>query len=406
MGEGQRHGDEKDEQSEGGKSEGHAAILDDVAMVCVVTILIMPGPVATLASHHKMVYDQGLGPFLQVDRRDMSETSKIPSRALVADIGGTNARFAVADLATLELTSVQSFPAADHATLAAAIAYYLNSINDIAEPIQHAAIAVAAPITTDALKLTNASWSFAQSTLAGEAGLKAVHVLNDFEALSLSLPHLTPGELHQIGGQAPLPRGTKVVLGPGTGLGVAGLVWSPTGWVAVPGEGGHVTLGAEDERELALIERLRRGRERLSVERALSGPGLTDLHQAVAASHGHAPETLTPAEVERRALGGEDEIAEEALDIFVTWLGRFAGDVALLLGARGGVYLGGGIAPKLLRRLAQGDFRAAFEQKGRMTAYNAPIPIYVILADYPALKGAGVGLRTALANGGERPALP
>jgi len=328
----------------------------------------------------------------------MDETSEIPSRALVADIGGTNARFAVADLATLELTAVQSFPSAEHPTLAAAIAYYLKSIEDTAEPIQHAAIAVAAPVAADAIKLTNASWSFAQKTLAGEAGLKTVHVLNDFEALSLSLPHLTPAELHQIGGATPLARGTKVVLGPGTGLGVAGLVWSPSGWIAVPGEGGHVTLGAEDERELALVERLRRGRERLSVERALSGPGLTDLHQAVAAAHGHASEPLEPAEVERRALHGEDAIAAEALDLFVTWLGRFAGDIALVMGARGGVYLGGGIAPKLVTRFAQDDFRAAFEQKGRMTDFVAPIPIYVILAPFPALKGAAAGLRARLAT--------
>jgi len=326
----------------------------------------------------------------------MSETSKIPSRALVADIGGTNARFAVADLATLELAAVRSFRGADYPTLAEAIGDYLK---DIAEPIDHAAIAVAAPVTNDEIKLTNSPWSFAKSELCAAAGLKHVHVLNDFEALSLSLPHLAAEELHQIGGEAPLPRGTKVVLGPGTGLGVAGLVWSVAGWVAVPGEGGHVTLGAEDERELALIERLRSGREHLSVERALSGPGLSDLHQAVAAAHGHAEDALAPAEVETRALAGEDPIAEEALDVFVAWLGRFAGDVALVLGARGGVYLGGGIAPKLVSRLAQDDFRHAFEHKGRMQAFLAPIPIYVILAEFPALKGAAVGLRAALSGG-------
>ena len=159
-----------------------------------------------------------------------------------------------------------------------------------------------------------------------------------------------------------------------------------------------MTLGAEDQRELALVERLRKGREHLSVERAVSGPGLTDLHQAVAASHGHGVEPILPAEVEARALSGEDEIAEEALDVFVTWLGRFAGDVALTFGARGGVYLGGGIAPKLLSRLAQDDFRAAFEHKGRMSDYVAPIPIFVILADYAALKGAAAGLRAKLAS--------
>lgn len=325
----------------------------------------------------------------------MSRTSPIPPRALVADIGGTYARFAVADLVTLEVSAVRRFRNADHASLAEAIRFYLN---DVGEAVAHAGIAVAAPLLEDTVQLTNAPWSFSQSALAGEAGLDVIHLFNDFEALSLSLPYLAEVELHQIGGAPPLEHGPKVVLGPGTGLGVAGLVWSPMGWVPVSSEGGHATLGAETEAELALVERLRKGRERLSVERALSGPGLTELHQAIAASRGHVEEVLEPVEVERRALSGEDEIAEEALDIFTTWLGRFAGDVALVFGARGGVYLGGGIAPKLLRRLTQGDFREAFEHKGRMKDFVGPIPVYVILAEFPALKGAAVGLRAKLAN--------
>jgi glucokinase len=325
----------------------------------------------------------------------MNDTNKIPSRALVADIGGTNARFALADLATLDIGPVTVFPTTAHATLAEAIRYYLK---DVSETIEHAAIAVAAPVTGDDVKLTNSPWSFATSALRADTGLKDVHVLNDFEAQSQSLPHLAPDELHQIGGGDPLPQGTKVVLGPGTGLGVAGLVWSGTGWIPVPGEGGHVTLGAENSGELALIERLRKGLDRLSVERALSGPGLADLYQAVVAGHGHSEETLSPAEVETRALSGKDEMAEEALDVFVHWLGRFAGDVALVFGARGGVYLGGGIAPKLLSRLTQGDLREAFERKGRMQAFVAPIPVYVILTEFAGLKGAAAGLRAKLAS--------
>jgi glucokinase len=322
----------------------------------------------------------------------MSEASKPPSRAVVADIGGTNARFAVADLATLELSEIRHFPCSGHPTLTAAMNHYLGLVSD---PVDHAAIAVAAPVTGDAVQLTNSPWSFARGELCRAAGLSGVQVLNDFEALALSLPHLAAAELHQIGGGEPVSRATKVVLGPGTGLGVAGLIWSGNGWIAVPGEGGHVSLGAHDERELALLERLRRGREHLSVERALSGPGLSDLHHAVASAHGLAEERLEPNGVVARALGGEDAVAEEALDLFVTWLGRFAGDVALVFGARGGVYLGGGIPPKLIERLARGDFRHAFEHKGRMQAYLAPIPLYVILAEFAALKGAAAGLRAA-----------
>ena len=320
---------------------------------------------------------------------------KLPPRALVADIGGTNARFAVADLANLELTDVRKFPTADHASLAEAIKFY---IKETGEAVAHAGVAVAAPLLEDTVALTNAPWVFAQSTLARDAGLEDAHVFNDFEALALSLPHLKREELHRLGGTTPVERAPKVVLGPGTGLGVAGLVWSPSGWVAVSGEGGHLTLAAENERELALVERMRKSLDRLSVERAVSGPGLAELYQAVAAARGFSEAPLSPAEVEQHALSGEDEIAAEALDMFVSWLGRFAGDVALVFGARGGVYLGGGIAPKLLSRLEQDDFRTAFERKGRMTPFVAPIPAYVILAEFPALKGAAAGLRTKLAN--------
>jgi glucokinase len=327
----------------------------------------------------------------------MSERAEIPARAVVADIGGTNARFAIADLSSLELSEIRHFPCSGHPTLAAAIGDYLGGL---ANPPAHAAIAVAAPVTAEEIRLTNSPWSFARTELYGVAGLESVHVLNDFEALALSLPHLAGDELHQIGGGAPLERGTKTVLGPGTGLGVAGLVWGGTDWVAVPGEGGHVTLGAHDRRELALIERLRKGRDHLSVERALSGLGLPDLYQAVAASHGITPEDVAPSEVVERAMSAGDPAADEALALFITWLGRFAGDVALVFGARGGVYLGGGIPPKLVPQLASGEFRQAFEAKGRMGAFLVPIPVYVILAEFAALKGAAAGLRVAFAGGG------
>jgi glucokinase len=312
---------------------------------------------------------------------------------MVADIGGTNARFAVADLGTLALSEIRHFPCASHPSLAAAIGDYLGGLSD---PPAHAAIAVAAPVTADHIDLTNLPWSFAKQELCRETGLERLLVLNDFEALALSLPYLRAAELHQIGGEAPVAQAAKIVLGPGTGLGVAGLVSTEAGFVATPGEGGHVSLGAHDARELDIIERLRKGREHLSVERALSGPGLVDLHQAVAASHGDPQEELSPGDVAARAASGE-ATAQEALGLFVTWLGRFAGDAALLLGARGGVYLGGGIAPKILPALTQGAFRQVFEAKGRMGAYLASIPIYVILAEFAALTGAAAGLRASLA---------
>ncbi|MDJ0512928.1 MAG: glucokinase [Methyloceanibacter sp.] len=322
-------------------------------------------------------------------------TRELPAHALVADIGGTNARFAIADLKTLRLRDIRTFPTAEHATLADAMRAYLK---DAPQQVAHAGLAVAGPVREDTVKFTNAAWTFKQSTLAHDAGLDAAYVFNDFEAQAYALPVLNDDELYPLGGGAGVENAPKVVLGPGTGLGVAGLVWTPAAWIPVPGEGGHQTFPAENQRELAVIERMRKGLERLSVERALSGPGLADIYKAIAQSQGFSDAERSPAEVERMAISGEDGTAVEALDFFVRWLGRFAGDMALAFGARGGVYIGGGIAPKMLPRLEEADFREEFERKGRMKPYVEAIPIRVIVSDYPGLKGAAAGLRTKLAN--------
>jgi glucokinase len=323
----------------------------------------------------------------------MPSEDGLPRQAIVADIGGTNARFAVADLATLELSRISQVRCAAHPTFSSAFCAYLA---ELSVPPDYAAIAVAAPVTGEEIHLTNSPWSFTKHEFCRTVGLKDLLVLNDFAALARSLPHLAPTELHQIGGGAPEPETTKIVLGPGTGLGVAGLIWSGERWIAVAGEGGHTSLGAHDERELALLERLREGRSHLSAERALSGPGVANLYRAIAASHGESPEELQPNDVLVRGLSGEDGTAVEALDVFIAWLGRFAGDAALLFGARGGVYLGGGIAPKIAPALSIGAFRASFEEKGRMTSYLAPIPVYVIRADFATLKGAAAALNARL----------
>ena len=309
---------------------------------------------------------------------------------MVADIGGTNARLALADLATLELSHIHQTLCDRHANLEAALGDYLASL-----PVKprRAALAVAAPVSGEQINLTNSHWSFRKSELCHVAGFDEIQVLNDFEALALSLPALDPTELHQIGGTVPEEHATKVVLGPGTGLGVAGLVWSGQDWIAVPGEGGHMSLGARDEDELALLQGLGPAASHVSAERAISGPGLAALYRAVAASR-HEP-AVENIDVVARALGG-DALAGEALGVFITWLGRFAGNVALAFGARGGVYIGGGIAPKITAALSAGSFREAFEQKGRMSAYLAPIPVCVIAAEFATLTGAAAALRATL----------
>jgi glucokinase len=324
----------------------------------------------------------------------MQATNGLADLVMVADIGGTNARFALADLQTLELSHIRQMLCGSHPTVEAALDDYLSGL-----PVKpkSAVLAVAAPVSGGEVRLTNSRWRFVTDELRFSAGFTDIHVVNDFEALALSLPTLEASELHQLGGTVPVEFATKVVLGPGTGLGVAGLLWSGERWMAMPGEGGHMSLGAQDEKELVLMHLLLKAGAHPSAEEAISGPGLVQLYRAVAASR-----NVTAAKainVVEQALGGDDAVAQEALQLFIAWLGRFAGNIALAFGARGGVYIGGGIAPKITSALSTGSFRAAFEQKGRMAEYLAPIPVYVILAEFAALKGAAAAFRGRSVHG-------
>jgi glucokinase len=325
----------------------------------------------------------------------MDQASGLTEPILVADLGGTNARFAIAERVSPELANVVQFPCAAHHGPEAAIRSYLAQID--AKP-EYASIAVAAPVTGDDIVFTNSVWSFTISALRRNLGFKHLFVLNDFEAFALALPSLGANEILQIGGIEPQPSGTKVAIGIGTGTGMAALVSSPSGWVVVPSEGGHASFAPHTAEEFALAERLRLDRSHLSVERVLSGPGLSALYRAVAASHGVEAEALVPNDVLTRALSRTDPIAVEVLTFFVRCLGRFAGDAALAFGARGGVYLGGGIAPRILDLLETGSFRDAFEDKGRMKRYLAPIPVYAVLAEHATLRGAAIGARSELAS--------
>jgi glucokinase len=264
-----------------------------------------------------------------------------PRTALVADIGGTNARFAIADLHTFALARFAAFPCARFPSPAAAIAAYLATI---AERPPRAALAVAGPVVGDRVHLTNLAWTLTRDEIRTVSGADDVLLLNDFEALARALPLLTDGDLRQVGGQTPVPHAAKAVLGPGTGLGVAGLVRSVAGWIPVSGEGGHVAFPAQTADELAILDRLRRETSFASTERLVSGPGLAALHAILA---GRTEPPLPAPEVTARALARTDPAASAALDLFVRWLGYFEGDVALMYGARGGVYLGGGIAPRI-----------------------------------------------------------
>jgi glucokinase len=320
----------------------------------------------------------------------------IKGPALVADIGGTNARFAIADLEGPSIPRFDTLSCARFRSLPEAAAAYLR---DVGVKPRYAAFAVAGPVTGDKATITNLRWSMTADELKVATGAESVLLVNDFEAMALSVPLLMAKDLRQIGGNNPVERATKGVVGPGTGLGVGGIVWSSARWMPIPGEGGHTTFAAETEEEFQILQRLRAGLDHFSNERILSGPGIVNLYAAFAAHRGVAAQLLEASEVTRRALFKEDPVAVEAMDFFVRALGRVAGDTALMLGAQGGVYLGGGIPPKIQDALAGPEFRQAFESKGRLAPFLKPIPVYVILARDAGLRGTAAALAAAIAEG-------
>ncbi|HEY4163545.1 MAG TPA: glucokinase [Dongiaceae bacterium] len=317
---------------------------------------------------------------------------------LVADIGGTNARFAIAHFPASKehgpkVEAIENLSCADFNCLHDAASTYLKKIG--VRPVG-TVVAVAGPVTGDRALITNLNWPVTHDELRQATGAESVLLVNDFEALALSVPLLQRSDLRQIGGTEPVVRAAKAVVGPGTGLGVGGLVWSAGRWLPIPGEGGHTSFAAETTEEFAIVEHMRGELEHFSNERVLSGPGLVSIYGALASRSGKAIATSDAQVITQRGLSGEDPLAAAALEFFVTALGRVAGDTALMLGARGGVYLGGGIPPKIQDALAKPLFRAAFESKGRLSAFVRPIPIYVILAGDTALRGAAVALDRAI----------
>ncbi len=312
---------------------------------------------------------------------------------LLGDIGGTNARLAWASSPGAPLTDIARYRCADHGSLAAAIQSYLSEHGKQEGP-RACGIGIANPVTGDEVKMTNHHWSFSISQLKRELAVEQLAVVNDFTALALSLPALGPQDLLPIGGGVASTGEAMAVLGPGTGLGVSGLLPAPGGgYLPVAGEGGHSTLAANDEREAAVIEHLRKRFGHVSAERVLSGPGLVNLYEAVTALSAQVGSHLDPSEIVEKARQAGDPHCEEAIDLFCRFLGSFAGNVALTLGARGGVYIGGGIAPRLLPELRASRFRERFEGKGRFQSYLAQIPCLLINAAVsPALIGASRAL--------------
>jgi glucokinase len=282
------------------------------------------------------------------------------------------------------------FEVSDFAGPQQAIEAYLEELG--VASLQAAAMAIAAPVVGPVIRLTNAGWIFARDELKAKLGLQRLLLLNDFSALALSLPHLGPADLRQVGAGVPVERAPKAVLGPGTGLGVSGVLFSRGHWLALDSEGGHCSLAPVDAREAAILALAWREFGHVSGERLLSGSGLPLLHRLVAVVDGRCTGPLSTAEIVDRALLGRDPQCQAVIETFCAMLGSMAGNLALTLGAQGGVHVGGGIIPRLGELFDDSPFRARFEAKGRFTSRLATIPTYVIVSPTPALLGAAHAL--------------
>lgn len=308
---------------------------------------------------------------------------------LIADIGGTHSRCALID---------------DKGRLIAAETYENREFDGVAEVLEHylsrrrlqdrpseAALAIAGPVTGDEVAMTNLPWRISQHELRDTLGLTRLLVVNDFAAVAWALPVLGPKELHPIGGGQAVTREPLAVLGPGSGLGVAVLAPVEGNWVVLPGEGGNVSVATATADESAVVDTLRDASGYCAVESLVSGPGLARIHEFLSERAGEEPPGLTPAAISAAAAKG-DRLAVEAQAMFFALLGGLAGDLALTVGARGGIYIAGGIIPRLLTAFEASEFRARFEGKGRYQPYLEAIPTYVITASAPAL----IGLRKVL----------
>lgn len=334
----------------------------------------------------------------EADLATLGQTRAKTQGRLVGDIGGTHARFAIAD-ANGRLDHVRVLRCAQFADPEQAIRHYL-ALTGLALP-STAAFGIANPVSGDAVVMTNHHWRFSVAALRAAIGLQRLLLLNDFTALALALPLLQVHERHAVGGGQIVTGAAIGVLGPGTGLGVSGLVAAAGHYVPLQGEGGHVTLAARNRREADVIDCLRQHDEHVSAERVLSGPGLIILHDALRAMAGQPAASLPSTEISARAIASTCPYCMEALHLFCALLGTVAADLALTLGARGGVYLGGGILGQLGRFFTRSAFRQRFEDKGRFSAYLAQIPTFIIDAPYAALSGAAIALESPLCIGYE-----
>lgn len=334
----------------------------------------------------------------------LTKNSKNPGQTsprLLADIGGTNARFAL-EMGSHDFVAITVLPCNAYADLQSAIGAYLASPEVLAmmggqAAVRYAAIAIANPVDGDVVRMTNHHWTFSIQELRLACGFDDLVVVNDFTALAMSLPHLVEHERVQIGGGRAQAQRAIGIIGPGTGLGVSGIIPAGEHWVALCSEGGHVSFSPGNELEVDILRQVWKEYPHVSAERLISGMGLELMYRVLHQLKDTGDtEFMSAADITRRALDGSCAICTLTVDSFCGMLGSIAGNLAMTLGATGGVYIGGGIVPRLGEFFAQSTFRQRFEAKGRFADYLAQIPTFLITAEYPAFLGVSAILNERL----------
>jgi glucokinase len=317
-------------------------------------------------------------------------TKRMGGIGLIGDIGATNARFALVQpggkTSAPRVYSLNDFP-----SLPDAIDSYLREEKSTERPVQ-AVLAVASPVTDNQVTLTNHPWTFSVEALRQQLGLRRLQVINDFAANAVAVPHLAPDDVLQVGGGVAVRNAPIGVIGPGTGLGVSAFVPSADGGAMIAGEGGHVTMAPATPQESALLDLMRSRFDHVSAERILSGPGLVNLYNALCELSDMPAASYSAEQITNPGIWNADPRTHEATAMFCAMLGTVAGNLALTLGARGGIYISGGIVPRMSAFFVQSEFRARFEAKGRLSDYVMAIPTYVITRPLPVLLGAAAML--------------
>jgi glucokinase len=310
---------------------------------------------------------------------------------LLADIGGTNARFALGTEGSGELFELFQVSVADHPTFTSALQLYLERVRAAerwAALPAGGCLAVACPADREVVTFTNSDWVIDRRDLALALDLDSVQVINDFEAIGYAAACFAEQDWTQVGDGNAVSGGPIAVLGPGTGLGVCGVVSTADAFTVIAGEGGHVDFAPVGDEEMEILRLLLTRYRRVSAERLLSGAGLQNIYWALTQLRGAQERHASPADISTAALAANDPVATESLAVFCRVLGGVAGNLALTLGARGGVYIAGGIVPRVIDFLRDSEFRERFVAKGRFRDYLNDMPTRIVTRENPGLFGA------------------